>query len=54
MSALVLVGIPLIAITVIALSETEIVRIIKELIDVLIRTTSYTSDKIVQILRLYF
>jgi hypothetical protein len=54
MSTIILVGVPLIVFTAIAICETEIVRIVKELINILVRTTNYDSQKIVQIIHLYF
>ncbi len=42
-----------IAITAIALSDSEFVKAVKELIYMLVKTTSYTSDKIVQIMHFY-
>jgi hypothetical protein len=53
MSAIIILGVPLVIATAVALSETEIVAIIKELITLLVKTTDYTTDKIVQIIRFY-
>ncbi len=54
MSTILIVGIPLIAITAIALCETELVALIKEVVNLLVRTTNYTTEKIVQIIHVYF
>ena len=53
MSVVILVGIPLVALTALTLSDTEIVRIVKELIDILARTANYSAEQIVQIIKLY-
>jgi hypothetical protein len=54
MSAIVLVGLPLIGFAALLLWETEIGRIVKDLIDLLVRTTTYSSEKIIRIINLYF
>jgi hypothetical protein len=54
MSAIAVIGIPIIAMTVLFLIETEIAGITKELINILVRTTNYTLDKIIQIIHLYY
>jgi hypothetical protein len=54
MSAIAIIGIPIIAMTALILIETENAGIIKELINILVRTTNYTSDKIIQIIHLYY
>ncbi len=54
MSAILIVGIPLITITAIALCQTELIALIKEVVNLLVRTTNYTTEKILQIIHIYF
>ena len=42
-----------IVITAITLSDSEFVKAVKELIYMLVKTTNYTSDTIVQIMHFY-
>ncbi|MGE5574614.1 MAG: hypothetical protein ACM3UL_00615 [Ignavibacteria bacterium] len=54
MSAVILgIGIATVVLAAIAISEEEIVRIVKELISLLVRTMSYGTDEIIRIIRLY-
>ena len=55
MSAAIIIGlgIPLIAFTAVTLSDSEFVRIIKELVNILVRTTNYSAEKIFQIIKFY-
>ncbi len=57
MSAILLIGIPFVGLTVVCttvtLFDTEVVRIIRELINTLVKTTNYRSDKIFKIIHLY-
>jgi len=54
MSAVILgIGITTVVLAAIAISEEEIVRIIKELISLLVRTMNYSTDEIIRIIRIY-
>lgn len=46
-------GIPLAVIATLAICEQELIKIVKELILLLVRTMSYSTDEIVRIIRFY-
>jgi hypothetical protein len=47
------VGLPLIALTAMAMFESEWIAIIKELIQKLVKTTNYATEQIIKIIHLY-
>jgi hypothetical protein len=54
MSALILgIGITSVVLAAIAICEDEFIKLAKEMIDLLLRTMSYTSDEIIRIIKFY-
>jgi flagellar motor component MotA len=54
MSALIVVGATMVVLAAVAASESEVIKIIKEIVNLLVRTTSYTKENIIQIVDLYY
>jgi hypothetical protein len=54
MSTIILgVGIPIVVMAALAICEEELIKIVKELISLLVRTMSYSTDEIIRIIRIY-